>query len=66
MARFVCDLANTVGFEEQLKGLLGHMIVFAGKPAITVIKYTFSFIKWVFNITLDRLNNQARNAMKNV
>jgi triacylglycerol lipase len=66
MARFVCDLANTVGFEEQLKGLLGHMIVFAGKPAITVIKYTFSFIKWVFNITLGRLNNQARNAMKNV
>jgi triacylglycerol lipase len=66
MAKFVCDLANIVGFEEQLKGLLGHMIVFAGKPAVTVIKYTLSFIKWVFNITLGRLYDQARNAMKNV
>lgn len=66
MAKFACDLANVVGFEEQLKGLLGHMIVFAGQPAVTVIKYTFSFIKWVFDITLARLYDNAKKAFRSV
>ncbi|MCA0935827.1 lipase family protein [Vibrio alginolyticus] len=51
-------------FTERVRGLLGHMLVFAGKGANTAIKFTFSFIRWVFDLVLNKLNQAAKAALK--
>ncbi len=64
MAAFMCKLADFAGYEEQLKGLLGHMIVYSGGPAYIAINYSLKFIKWVLNMTIGRLHDSARQAFK--
>ncbi len=51
-------------FTERVRGLLGHMLVFAGKGANIAIKFTFSFIRWVFDLVLNKLNQAAKAALK--
>ncbi len=64
MAQSVVKIAKITGFEEQVRGLLGHMLVFAGKYTAIPIKLTYSFIRWVFDITLGRLTKAAKMALK--
>jgi hypothetical protein len=51
-------------FAERVKGLLGHMLVFAGKGAQIAIKFTYSFIRWVFELVLSKLNQAVKAALK--
>lgn len=48
---------------EQTKGLLGHMLVFAGKVAKDVTDLSYKFIKWVFEVTVARLYRAVRQAI---
>ncbi|MDO6777064.1 lipase family protein [Shewanella sp. 3_MG-2023] len=65
MASCTVKVASMAGLEDQVRGLLGHMLVFAGKGADIVINFTVSFIKWVFSVTIGRLMNSAKMALKN-
>lgn len=53
-------------FAEQVKGLLGHMLVFAGKVTTAVTELTVRFIRWVFRITLEAMYRVARKAIEMV
>ncbi|MGP8306368.1 lipase family protein [Vibrio sp. YIC-376] len=66
IARSMTKIAEISGeFAERVKGLLGHMLVFAGKGANVAIKFTFSFIRWVFDLVLRKLNLAVKAALKN-
>ncbi|WP_281556893.1 lipase family protein [Thalassomonas sp. RHCl1] len=65
MARTLVDIVKVADkLKEQVKGLLGHMLVFAGKGAHITIEFTEKFIRWVFTVTIGRLNKAARQALK--
>ena len=64
MAQSVVKIANMAGYEEQIRGMLGHMLVFAGKYSAIPIELTYKFIRWVFDITLGRLTKAAKMALK--
>lgn len=65
IARSMTKIAEISGeFAERVKGLLGHMLVFAGKGANVTIKFTFSFIRWVFDLVLRKLNQAVKAALK--
>ncbi|MDP4536680.1 lipase family protein [Alkalimonas collagenimarina] len=49
--------------EAQVMGLLGHMLVFAGKLAVTVTELSARFIRWVFKVTLEAMYSTARRAV---
>ncbi|MCS4309268.1 hypothetical protein M2404_003639 [Rheinheimera pacifica] len=53
-------------FETQVMGLLGHMLVFAGKVTTAVTELTARFIRWVFKVTLEALYRVARRAIEMV
>ena len=64
IARTLEDVAKaSVRFAEQTTGLLGHMLVFAGKVAVEVISLTYQFIKWVFDETTDVLYRAVKQAL---
>ena len=64
LARTLEQIAQaSVTLGEQVRGLLGHMLVFAGRVLEAVVDLTFSFIRWVFEVTIDRLYGEARQAM---
>lgn len=50
-------------FPAQTLGLLGHMLVFAGKGAVKVADLSYKFIRWVFQVTVDALHRIARQAL---
>lgn len=56
----------TPQFAKQVLGLLGHMLVFAGKVTATVIELTARFIRWVFKVTLEAMYRVARQAIEMV
>ncbi|WP_236702551.1 hypothetical protein [Thalassomonas actiniarum] len=64
MARALVDISKIVGMEKQLKGVLGYMLVFAGKSAYIPIEFTYKFIRWVFTVTIARLQKAAKLALK--
>lgn len=65
LARTMEKIAQVGGaLVEQLKGLLGHMLAFAGQAVSLLRDLTFSFIRWVFEVTLKRLYTVAREALK--
>lgn len=65
LARTMEKIAQVGGaLADQLKGLLGHMLAFAGKAVSLLRDLTFSFIRWVFEVTLKRLYTVAREALK--
>ncbi|HAS3047823.1 TPA: lipase family protein [Vibrio parahaemolyticus] len=49
--------------EEQLKGLLGHMLVFAGHYGTIVEDLSARFIRWVFEKTIGRLVRVSKQAI---
>ncbi|WP_055733708.1 lipase family protein [Agarivorans gilvus] len=65
MAKSVATIAKmNAELQDRVKGLLGCMLVYAGKGANYAIKYTEQFIRWVFNITIARIYAAARQALK--
>lgn len=65
LARSIVKISELSGeFAERVKGLLGHMLVFAGKGAHISIKFTYSFIRWVFELVLNKLNKAVKAALK--
>ncbi|WDE12415.1 lipase family protein [Thalassomonas haliotis] len=50
-------------FAEQQKGLLGNMLVFAGKPWVKVTELSYKFIRWVLDITLNQLFSMINRAL---
>ena len=40
-------------FAEQQKGMLGHMLVFAGKPGVVLTDLSYRLIRWVLSVTLE-------------
>ncbi|WP_159817926.1 lipase family protein [Colwellia sp. 20A7] len=53
-------------FAEQQKGMLGHMLVFAGKAAVSITDMTYKFIRWVLSVTLDKVVQVAGVAVSMV
>jgi len=65
MARALADIAKIKTEQtEPLRGLLACMLVYAGKGANVAIEFTEKFIRWVFSVTIGRLNKAARQAIK--
>ncbi|WDD97939.1 lipase family protein [Thalassomonas actiniarum] len=64
MAKTLVNIGKIVGLEEQLKAVLGYMLVFAGKGAYIPIEFTYKFIRWVFSVTIGRLQQAAKQALK--
>ncbi len=64
VARTLEDIAKaSTRFAEQTAGLLGHMLVFAGKVAVQVVNLTYQFIKWVFDQTTSELYRSVKQAL---
>jgi hypothetical protein len=65
MARTLADIVKIKTEQtEPLRGLLACMLAFAGKGVSIPIELTVSFIRWVFSVTIGRLQKAARQAMK--
>lgn len=50
-------------FAEQQRGLLGAMLVFAGKPTVQVTELTYTFIRSVLDLMIKTLVRVARTAL---
>lgn len=56
VAMLLTSIAKMPGrFAEQQKGMLGHMLVFAGKPGTAITDMSYKFIRWVLSVTLDKV-----------
>ncbi|TVP61781.1 MAG: lipase family protein, partial [Halomonadaceae bacterium] len=63
VARTLADVVKASSrLAEQTRGLLGHMLVFAGESAVTVAQMSYRFIRWVFDKLLTALYRSARQA----
>lgn len=60
------NAAKTFPNDEHVKGLLAHMLVFAGRTAHFVIKLNAQFIRWVFSLVLSTLERAARSAVNGI
>ncbi|HEA17162.1 MAG TPA: lipase family protein [Pseudoalteromonas prydzensis] len=64
LARTLDKIAKaSASFASQTLGLLGHMLVFAGKVISTAVELTYSFIRWVFDSTLGALYQAAKDGL---
>lgn len=67
LARSMEQIAKlSVEFFDDIKGLLGHMLVFAGKTTTAITELTARFIRWVFDVTLGALYRSVRQALENL
>ncbi|MGR3063716.1 hypothetical protein ABMY28_17375 [Vibrio vulnificus] len=48
---------------DQAKGLLGHMLVFAGRGISKITDLSAHFIRWVFQVTVGKLYSTAKRAV---
>lgn len=64
MAKTVAEIAQIEGHKGQVKGVLGHMMVFAGVIVALPVIITYPFIKMVFDKAIGRLMKDARAAIK--
>lgn len=53
----------SASYAEQTLGLLGHMLVYAGKAIDKITDLSYRFIKWVFDQTLGSLYRAARDGL---
>ncbi|CAE6952902.1 Lipase (class 3) [Vibrio sp. B1FLJ16] len=51
-------------YASRIKGILGHMNVMSGNPAINLSSISYSVIKWSFSKLIDKLYASARCALK--
>jgi hypothetical protein len=64
VALLLTKVAHMPGnFAEQQKGMLGHMLVFAGKPGVVITDLSYKFIRWVLSVTLDKVAQVAGSAI---
>ncbi|MGK0273300.1 MAG: triacylglycerol lipase, partial [Cocleimonas sp.] len=49
---------------EELRGLLGHMLVFAGNRIQTVKEMSVKFIRWVLGLMIKTLYTTAKQAIE--
>ncbi|PKF81611.1 lipase [Vibrio sp. vnigr-6D03] len=67
LARHLSTIAQKSSqFAEQTKGILGHMLVFAGRAGIEVRDMSYKFVKWVFTLMTKRLLNAVRSALNSI
>ena len=65
LARCLHDsITKSVELAEELRGLLGHMLVFAGKKAQAVKEMTAQFIRWVLGLMIKTLYTTAKQAIE--
>ena len=65
LARCLHDSIETSAeIAEELRGLLGHMLVFAGKKAQVVKEMTTKFIRWVLGLMIKTLYNTAKQVIE--
>jgi len=53
-------------FEDHLRGVLGHMLVFVGKRTHAVKEITQKFIRWVLGLMIKTLYTTAKQAIERV
>jgi triacylglycerol lipase len=53
-------------FADDVRGLLGHMLSFAGAVVTTVVNLTYATIRAIFNKMLSRLYSSVKDAIKSV
>jgi len=53
-------------FEDHLRGVLGHMLVFVGKGTHAVKEITQKFIRWVLGLMIKTLYTTAKQAIERV
>ncbi|MGI2177251.1 lipase family protein [Shewanella sp. AC34-MNA-CIBAN-0136] len=53
-------------FADDVRGLLGHMLSFAGAVVTTVVDLTYATIRAIFNKMLARLYSSVKDAIKSV
>ena len=64
LARTLDKIAKaSASFASQTLGLIGHMLVFAGKVIGKAVELTYSVIKWAFDSTLGALYQAARDGL---
>ena len=64
VAMLLTKVANmSDNYAEQQKGMLGHMLVFAGKPGVVITEMSYKFIRWVLSVTLDKVALVAGHAL---
>lgn len=64
VALLLTKIAHMPGnFAEQQKGMLGHMLVFAGKPGVVITDLSYKFIRWVLSVTLEKVAQVAGSAI---
>lgn len=64
VAMALTEIAEMPGrFAEQQKGMLGHMLVFAGKHGVTITDMSYKFIRWVLSVTLGKVAAVASLAL---
>lgn len=64
LARTLDKIAKaSASFASQTLGLLGHMLVFAGKVVTTIADLSFNFIRWVFDVTLGAVYRAAKEGL---
>lgn len=64
IAILLTKVANMPGkFSEQQRGMLGHMLVFSGKPGVVITEMSYKFIRWVLSVTLDKVALVAGHAL---
>lgn len=56
----------SASFADQTLGLIGHMLVFAGKAVEKIADLSYQFIKWVFDVTLGALYRAARDGLNGI
>ncbi|MGI2114100.1 lipase family protein [Shewanella frigidimarina] len=58
--------AAASSFADDVRGLLGHMLAFAGAVVTTVVDLTYATIRAIFNKMLARLYSSVKEAIKSV
>ncbi|USD57256.1 MULTISPECIES: lipase family protein [Vibrio] len=51
-------------YASRVKGILGHINIMSGNPAVNLSIITYSVIKWSFTRLINKLDSLARSALK--
>lgn len=67
LARCLHDsIKISVEVAEELRGILGHMLVFVGNRTQTVTEMSTKFIRWVLGLMIKTLYTTAKNAIERI
>ena len=58
------SILQSPAIAEELKGLLGHILVFVGKGTRTVTDMSIKFIRWVLGLMISTLYRKAKQAIE--